>query len=151
MTKKAISQRWDEDLIDEMKILGELTGRSITQLTIEALEILKEILKETKIQYMKPAERKDFIIKTIQNEINQVTQYDVQRSKRRTHPPGLVIERIRSHLKNNPNFKFSTTQISDQLEIPLSTVRAYIREIANQDTKMKIIPGRPNHIIFVKN
>lgn len=135
-------------MIKSVKEMSESTGRSITQLTLEALEILRLALESSELRSMKSSERVQFIKEAIHQAANEKDQANAKRTRRSSRPPGFIIERIRSLLYDNPNTEFSTTQISDQLDIPQSTVRAYVRELANKDDSIQLITGRPNYVTY---
>ena len=135
-----ISQRWELDFHQKIKELAKDTQRSMTELTLEGLNLLELLAKETQYFELKPGQRVQRMIE-IYSKTDQIMQ---ETSK----APGLIKKRIIDFLKMHPNQKYSTSNISKLLDIPSSTARNYTREIAKDHANFILYHGRPNVIEF---
>ena len=152
--KVSISQRWDEEFQIQVKRNAIKTGRSMTQLTIDALNILDRLIDCEGFLDMKPKIREDFIVKLFEKSVkmdNKIISGNIadERPSSRTQP-GLTNERIEELLKNNPGRRFSTLEIAELLKVPQSTIRAYTRKLSLRDAQFVLIEGRPNFIYYLK-
>ena len=150
--KSAISQRWEDEF---QKLVRESAGKmsmSMTQLTVEALSVYLKLSKENQFVSMKSEERKKFIEKTVLDVLLQIGPKSLEGINLvGLEGIGLIRERVSKLLKNNPDRKFSTNEISEILSIPQSTSRAYVRDLNNDNPKTYVLlAGRPNQVYFRK-
>ena len=117
----------------------------MTELTVEALTILTEILEKPKFLKMRANDRIDKIIGILEA-FQEISLTSDRHGSLRA--PGYIIDNIKKMLNENEGVKFTTTQIANELSIPQSTVRAYIRKIVQQEPNYYLIEGKPNSIVF---
>ncbi|MDH5402631.1 MAG: hypothetical protein OEY49_09080 [Candidatus Heimdallarchaeota archaeon] len=60
-------------------------------------------------------------------------------------------ERVMEVLENHPNQELTTLQIEELLGIPGPTCRQAAREIADENSNVIKLPGRPNRFKFIPN
>lgn len=127
-------------------------GTSMTQLTIEALEVMIELGKSDKFRQLTEAERKSLILDASKKVIEQdlpdqprFTQLNLEGMEK----IGLIRDRVEHLLRNNPRHEFTTNDISDVLSIPQSTARTYVRDIHEETPdNFILVRGRPNRIYY---
>ena len=80
LVKTAISQRWDDEFLIEVKEAAMNFGMSMTQFTLEAVEIWLELSKSQKFRVMPEIERKKLVMDAA-NKIIKSKILDEQRKK----------------------------------------------------------------------
>ncbi|OLS25241.1 MAG: hypothetical protein HeimC2_19170 [Candidatus Heimdallarchaeota archaeon LC_2] len=152
-TKRLISQRWDEEFSEKMKKIASKLNVTTTDLTIESLEFIANLV-ENKPKLMKdPRTRKELLQYILDFDFSRKlvseTQMKNMGSKNIRGPhKGYIIDRITLYLIENEGQSFSSTQLAKILEIPQPTVRTYIRKLVLVNSKFIIIKGRPNFISY---
>ncbi|MHA2252184.1 MAG: hypothetical protein ACXAD7_17600 [Candidatus Kariarchaeaceae archaeon] len=141
----SISQRWDEEFHAKVRRNAIKTGRSMTQLTIDALDLYDKLIACSGFLEMKPKTREEYVVKLFQEAIKLDGQvYDGSKKQ----GPGLVMDKVITLLTSNPEKRFSSIEIAHILTIPQSTIRTYIRRLSLSDNKYVLIEGRPNFIYY---
>ncbi len=151
--KVAVSQRWDQETLDIVKEGAQMLNVSQTQFTVEAVHIFFQLIQNPAFREASN-ERKIQIINEIGKGHIEITTTGQKAPDKKSHakndrPPGFIIDLIYNFLRKHSGTMYSTTQIAEILNIPQSTVRAYIRKLSEQDTAIKIYPGRPNKVEYV--
>ncbi len=148
-TKKLISQRWDEAFSEKMKMIATKLNMTTTDLTIESLEFISKLVESNPKQMNDPKKRREFFQKILEAEFS-FSDVKISRStnKSRKEHMGYIIDHLADYLRKNEGKSFSSTQLSEILNIPQPTVRTYIRNLASNNNKFKIIEGRPNFVCY---
>lgn len=150
--KVAISQRWDQETLDMVKQGAELLDISQTQFTVEAISTFFQLIQNPAFREASKERKKQMVDEIGKGHIaiapTKSNAKDSGRVTKNNRPPGFIIDIIHDFLKKHPGKVYSTTQIAESLDIPQSTVRAYIRRLDKQDKAIKIYPGRPNKVEY---
>lgn len=152
-TKKLISQRWDESFSEKMKKIASKLNITTTDLTIESLEFIAKLVESNPKQMKDTQNRKEFFQKLLEVDFtlsdNKLSRnFNKSSKKSRKEHAGYIIDNLANYLRENEDQYFSSTQLSEILSIPQPTVRTYIRNLAANDIKFKIVSGRPNFIAY---
>ncbi len=143
--KKGISFRFEEDVIDTITLGSEISGTTKTTFVAEAILLLTDLLEQERFRGMSIDEIRSHVLSTTQ----PVTSKKVSR-KGKNRPPGFISDIILDHLKKNKGVLMSTTQIAEELSIPKSTTRAYVRKLLSEhDGELEMREGRPNQVRYI--
>lgn len=149
--KTAISQRWEKDFQAVVKHTAGQYGTTMTQLTLEALEIMVELASSDSFRKLNEHERRKLVVRAAQKYIEEnipqekFTEVQIEGIQE----IGLIRDKVDFLLKNNPGKEFSTNDIAQILSIPQSTARTYVRDISeNNTTHYHLVRGRPNKIFY---
>ncbi|MCY3412394.1 MAG: hypothetical protein INQ03_12225 [Candidatus Heimdallarchaeota archaeon] len=138
MRKTSISQRWEPDFAEKTKEYARKAGVSITQFTIDALDLLGHLLEIPGFIELTSTQRKELIMSSIiKPEINKSELGSIQTK----------LEQVENYLIDHAGEEFSTIELSDILKIKQSTVRTYVQKLGTQ-SNFVVIEGRPNKIKY---
>ncbi len=144
MRKTSISQRWEKKTVRRAKKFAKKAGCSVTQFTIDAIELLGQILDYHGIKKLNNEDR----IKLIKNALENSPDPIVIKPPTKTKIP--IKKQIIDFLISNPNKSFSTLELAKILDKNKATIRTYIRDIYENDkTNFVIELGRPNKIMYI--
>jgi Fic family protein len=150
--RKSVAQRWPEDTIGLVEEYSEKRGVSKTQFTINAIEIYSQVVEMSEFSNLTQAQIISLLTKKLSKN-NNGTKFNEMNSrnhdfhKESPQPHGLIIDRVYAFLKENRGKLYSTTELSNVLKIPQSTVRSYIRKLeVIYPGCLQIYAGRPNKI-----
>lgn len=152
LVKTAISQRWDDEFLIEVKEAAMNFGMSMTQFTLEALEIWLELSKSQKFRVMPEIERKKLVMDAA-NKIIKSKILDEQRKNKlnlkNVNEVKKIKDKVSIFLVDNPMQEFTTNEIAVILKIPQATARTYVRDIHTENpSKFILLRGRPNKIYY---
>ncbi len=143
--KISISQRWSAETLDTVKRYAEMMEISQTQYTVEAIQLYAMLVEKIpRIRNLKKEQRFNYVDSILRGDLPKQETVDGKEPVR-----GLIIEKIHQFLINHENKPFTTTQLAKLLQVPQSTVRAYIRKLEKRDPKIQIIFGKPNSVIYI--
>ncbi|MFV2014101.1 MAG: hypothetical protein ACC656_01615, partial [Candidatus Heimdallarchaeota archaeon] len=138
---------WDQAFVERVREVAGKLNITSTDLTIESLEFMISLAeskldimidKNSRTQYLQDLTKYSVISKgTISGDIQ---------NKRGRKVSGFIIDRLEEFLMQNRGQTFSSTELSELLDIPQPTVRTYIRNLAESNLSFKLIQGRPNFI-----
>lgn len=150
--KSLISQRWEEGFQKSVRKTASKFGQSMTQLTIEALDVYINLSDSDILVNLEPFKRKNLIQKAVRAYLETEQNKNLGTKQIVTSgldSIGLIRDRIESLLRQNPDYKFTTTEISGILNIPQSTARTYVRIMYEENPEEFIlVKGRPNKIFY---
>ena len=152
LVKTAISQRWDDEFLIEVKEAAMNFGMSMTQFTLEAVEIWLELSKSQKFRVMPEIERKKLVMDAA-NKIIKSKILDEQRKNKlnlkNVNEVKKIKDKVSIFLVDNPMQEFTTNEIAVILKIPQATARTYVRHIHTENpSKFILLRGRPNKIYY---
>jgi hypothetical protein len=137
-----ISQRWDEEFAEKVRNTAKSLDMTTTDLTVESLEIIISLINSNPSFMHDPKLRSEYFKKIVDGDTTTI-ESDQTSTKKYS---GFVKERLVTYLQQNSGQTFSSTELSDLLDIPQPTVRTYIRDLADNNPNYKLISGRPNFI-----
>lgn len=148
--KIAISQRWDAEFQAQVKTAAAVYGVSMTQLTIDALELFVQLSQFPKFVELNEEERLTLLIETVHQTLLNPDLHQERRSvvPGELHQIGSIKQKIATLLRSNPDHLFRSTEIAHLLNLPQSTVRLYLRQLGEEDEYV-LVQGRPNRIRYV--
>ena len=65
MRNRSISQRWTEEFYEKSKEIAKKAKLSATQLTVDSISMMGDLLEFKKIEDLYPSERRDFVRKAV--------------------------------------------------------------------------------------
>jgi hypothetical protein len=137
-----ISQRWDEEFAEKVRNTAKSLNMTTTDLTVESLEIIISLINNNPDIMQEPESWMEYFKKITKGEIGVIQAGEPSKKKH----SGYIKDRLVNFLQKNAGQTFSSTELSRVLEIPQPTVRTYIRDLADNNPKYRLISGRPNFI-----
>ena len=142
--KKGISFRFGEEIIDNITLGSEISGTTKTNFVAEAINLLTDLLELDRFKGMAIDEIRSAILAG-ETLISKPSQRNWKQ-----RPAGYILDIIFDYLKQNKGILKSTTQIADDLSIPRSTTRAYVRKLVlMHDRVLELKEGRPNQVRYI--